>query len=49
MGEFSWWETFVQPAFIPLTFATFENEFSLLVTSNGMKSRKEHKRKDNKI
>ena len=25
--EFSWWETFVQPAFIPLTFVTFEKEF----------------------
>ena len=42
MGEFSWRETFVQPAFTPLTFVTFEKEFVILVMINGIKSRREH-------
>ena len=42
IGEFSWRETFVQPPFIPLTFVTFAKELALLVTSNGIKSRKEY-------
>ena len=29
MGEFSWPETFVHLAFIPLTFVTFEKEFAI--------------------
>ena len=49
MGDFSGRETFVQPAFIPLTFVTFEKEFLPLVTSNGIKSRKEHDRKGDEI
>ena len=49
MSEFSWRETFVQPAFIPLTFVTFEKEFLLLVTSNGIKIRKENERRGDEI
>ena len=50
MGEFSWRETFVHPAFISLTFVTFEKDFLRLVTRNGikikkLKSRKEHERR----
>ena len=48
MGEFSWRETFVQPAF-PQTLVTFEKEFLLLVTRNGIKSRKEHERRGDEI
>ena len=48
-GEFSWREIFVQPAFIPMTFVTFEKELFLSVTSNGIKSRKEHDRRGYEI
>ena len=49
MGEFSWRETVVQPAFISLTFVTFEKEFLLLVTNNGIKRGKQHERRGDEI
>ena len=49
MGEFSWPEAFVQPAFISLIFITCEKEVLVFVTSNGTKSRKEHERRGDEI